>query len=244
MSPGDIASWLKSAGNPLRYQRQWGQCEGARPRVDWRTSSSAAEPCLLTMNGLPLEQIRTPKMARVEAVLLVANSTMTLRKLMALATLVDVAEAREQIGQLNRSYESSGTPYRIEKLATGYRIMTNSEYSRWLEKLHQRQAELKLSPPAMETLTIIAYQQPLTRADVEAIRGVQSSEMIKQLMERGLVRIGGEDDSLGRPFLYETTRKFLDLFGLASLEDLPDAGIARKSLKSTSAEPSEDAEAA
>jgi segregation and condensation protein B len=87
---------------------------------------------------------------------------------------------------------------------------------------------MKLSAPMMETLTIVAYQQPVTRADVEAIRGVQSAEMIRQLMDRGLLRIGGEDDSLGRPFLYETTRQFLSMFGLRKLEDLPNYGTLRR----------------
>lgn len=107
-------------------------------------------------------------------------------------------------------------------------MMTRPQLSSWLNRLHQRQAELALSSPAMETLTIIAYQQPVTRADVEAIRGVQSSEMIRQLIDRGLVRIGGEDDSLGRPFLYETTRQFLSMFGLQRLEDLPDFATLRR----------------
>jgi segregation and condensation protein B len=86
---------------------------------------------------------------------------------------------------------------------------------------------MKLSPPAMETLTVIAYRQPITRADIEAVRGVQCTEMLKQLMDRGLVRIGGEDNSLGRPYLYETTRKFLEVFGLRSLNDLPRADSLR-----------------
>ena len=87
---------------------------------------------------------------------------------------------------------------------------------------------MKLSSPMMETLTIVAYQQPVTRADVEAIRGVQSAEMIRQLMDRSFVRIGGEDDSLGRPFLYETTRQFLSMFGLRRLEDLPNYETLRR----------------
>ena len=81
---------------------------------------------------------------------------------------------------------------------------------------------MRLSQPMMETLTIIGYQQPITRARVEAVRGVQSAEMIRQLIERGLVKVGGEEDSLGRPFLYITTRAFLDMFGLGRVEDLPD----------------------
>ena len=171
---------------------------------------------------------RTPKMARAEAVLLVADVPLSPRRLSQLAALADATESRTQINRLNAAYEQSGTPFRIERVAAGYRLFTLPQYAFWLGKLHHREAELKLSPPSMETLTIIAYRQPITRADVEAIRGVQSSEMIKQLMERNLVRIGGEDNSLGRPFLYETTRRFLEVFGLRDLEELPLAEKLRR----------------
>jgi segregation and condensation protein B len=162
-------------------------------------------------------------MARLEAVLFVAQGALSMRRLAHLATLAEAGEARELIDLLNVSYDQSGSAFRIERVATGYQMLTRPQYAPWLGKLHQRQTELKLSPPALETLTVVAYRQPLTRADIEAIRGVQCAEMLKQLMERGLVRIGGEDDSLGRPYLYETTRTFLELFGLRSLADLPMA---------------------
>ena len=160
-------------------------------------------------------------MARLEAVLLVADAPLSPRRLAQWATLADATEARTLIARLNAAYEQAGTPFRVERVAAGYRLFTLPQFAFWLGKLHHREADLKLSPPSLETLTIIAYRQPITRADVEAIRGVQCSEMIKQLMERGLVRIGGEDDSLGRPFLYETTRKSLETFGLRDLEELP-----------------------
>ena len=160
-------------------------------------------------------------MARLEAVLLVADSPLSPRRRAQWATLADATEARTLIARLNAAYEQSGTPFRVERVAAGYRLFTLPQFAFWLGKLHHREADLKLSPPSLETLTIIAYRQPITRADVEAIRGVQCSEMIKQLMDRNLVRIGGEDDSLGRPFLYETTRKFLETFGLRDLEELP-----------------------
>lgn len=171
---------------------------------------------------------RTPRMARLEAVFLVAEGAISSRKLAQWAMLADAAEARRLIDRLNEWYDASGAPFRIERVAAGYQMLTRPVFAFWLDKLHQRQSELKLSPPAMETLTIVAYQQPITRADIEAIRGVQCSEMLKQLMERGLVRICGEDDSLGRPFLYDTTRKFLEMFGLQSLDDLPMADRLRK----------------
>jgi segregation and condensation protein B len=170
---------------------------------------------------------RTAKLARLEAVLLVAGGALSPRRLAQLALLADATEARTLTGRLNTLYEAAGTPFRIERVAAGYRLLTLPQFALWLGKLHHREADLKLSPPAMETLTVIAYRQPITRADVEAIRGVQCSELIKQLMDRGLVRLGGHDDSLGRPFLYETTRLFLEIFGLKDLEDLPLASKLR-----------------
>lgn len=164
---------------------------------------------------------RSLKMARLEAVLLVSDVAQSARRLAQLATLADATEARTLIGKLNDTYDLVGTPFRVEKVAAGYRLFTRPEYSLWLGKLHHREAELKLSHPMLETLAIVAYRQPVIRAELETIRGVQCIDILKHLMDRGLVRISGEDDSLGRPFLYETTRKFLEVFGLRDLEDLP-----------------------
>ncbi len=171
---------------------------------------------------------RTPKMARLEAVLFVADEPLPIKRLVQMATLADADEAQALIDRLNDAYDASDSTFRIEPVATGFRLLTRREFVYWLDKLHQRQAALKLTPPMLETLAIVAYRQPLTRADLEAVRGVQSAEMLKQLMERELVRIAGEDDSLGRPFLYETTRKFLELYGLQSLDDLPMAERLRR----------------
>ena len=172
-------------------------------------------------SGSDVETRRTLKMAKVEAVLFVADSALSTRKIAQLATLANASEARELIDQLNAALEATHSAFHIKRVATGYQMMTQPQFSFWLNKLHQRQAALKLSSPAMETLAIVVYRQPITRADIESIRGVQSAEMLKQLMDRGLVRIGGKDDSLGRPFLYESTRKFLEIFGLKNLDDLP-----------------------
>jgi segregation and condensation protein B len=172
---------------------------------------------------------RTTKMARLEAALFVAGGALSARRLAQVATLADAAEARGLVEALNSAYDADGSAFRVERVAGGYQLLTRPEYARWLDRLHDRPARTKLSPPALETLTIIAYRQPVTRADIEAIRGVQSAEIIKQLMERGLVRIAGEEDSLGRPYLYETTRTFLEQYGLRSLDDLPSAEELRRS---------------
>ncbi len=172
--------------------------------------------------------IRSIRIARLEAALLIADGAVPARKLAQVARLIDAREVQQFVQVLNDSYDRTRSAFRIEQTAAGYILMTRAALSPWLDRLHNRQAEMKLSSPMMETLTIIAYQQPVTRADVEAIRGVQAAEMIRQLMDRSLVRIGGEDDSLGRPFLYVTTRQFLTLFGLHCLEDLPNYATLRR----------------
>jgi segregation and condensation protein B len=182
-------------------------------------------------------------MARLEALLFVADGALSIRKIVQNATLADNAEARRLLDELNAFYDADGSPFRIERVATGYQLLTRPAFAPWLDKLHQRQNELKLSSPAMETLTIVAYQQPITRADIEAIRGVQCAEMLKQLMERGLVRICGEEDSLGRPYLYDTTKKFLELFGLRSLDELPMASSLRKKPQAPEQIPDENSQA-
>lgn len=170
---------------------------------------------------------RTPRMARVEAALFVSGRPMPARRLAQYAALVDVADVVRTVDELNAAYDADGSAFRIEHVATGYQLLTRPQYAPWLEKVHERRARLRLSPPALETLAIVAYRQPLTRADVESVRGVQSGEMLKLLMERELVKIVGEHDSLGRPYLYGTTRQFLELFGMHSLAELPHAeGLA------------------
>ena len=202
---------------------------GQTSGIDWLFRvKSGTEPEILSVAGLDRTCLRTAKMARLEAVLLVAEGALSTRKLTTLATLADPAEAKSLIDQLNSAYDRGGSAFRIERVASGYQLLTRPQFAFWLGKLHQRELELKLTPPAMETLTIVAYRQPITRADLEVIRGVQCVEMLKMLMERGLVRIGGEDDSLGRPYLYETTRQFLETFGLRSLDDLPMADELRR----------------
>jgi len=179
--------------------------------------------------------IRSHRLARLEASLIITRSASP-SKLAKLARLVDAAEVHQLISLLNDSYDRTKSAFRIERTAAGYQFLTRPALASWLDRLHQRQERMKLSQPAQETLTIIAYQQPVTRADVEAVRGVQSTDLIRQLIDRGLIRVAGEDDSLGRPFLYATTRAFLDMFGLGRLEDLPDY----ESLRRHTAVPVED----
>ena len=235
--------------SPLGITSGRGWSNSSRPVVPniewfWRLGAALAPEALAFPPANRAAGIRTPKMARVEAVLLVADGALSSRKLAQFALLSDPTEARTVVRQLNEIYDGHGSSFRIEQVAAGYQLLTLPQYARWLGKLHQRQAELKLTPPALETLAIIAYRQPIIRADIEAIRGVGCTEMLKQLMERELVRIGGSEDSLGRPHLYETTRKFLEVFGLKNLDDLPLADRLRKKPVAAQSSPVERKDAA
>ncbi len=223
----------------------WGE-SSPRTGMMWAWEARRS-PAVATVPGETVRRDgpqRSPALQRLEAALFVAEGALTARKLMQFAALPDAAAIPGMVEQLNHAYASSSTAFRVERLATGYQLMTQPVFARWLDKVHERQARLKLSPPALETLTIIAYRQPLTRADLEEIRGVQSTEMLKQLMERGLVRITGEHDSLGRPYLYGTTRLFLESFGVRSLDDLPLAATLRKPTNAPVAEATPEGEQA
>jgi segregation and condensation protein B len=165
--------------------------------------------------------VREPRLAQVEAALMAADEPLTLRRLIAAADLTDAAEGRRLIHRLRELYDRDGTAFQVIDVAGGYQLQTRPEFHPWLLRLRRDHTELRLSAAGRETLTIVAYRQPITRADIEGIRGVQCGEVLRQLMEKGLVRIGGRDDSLGRPVLYRTTKKFLQMFGLNKIEDLP-----------------------
>lgn len=171
-----------------------------------------------------LEPTDSEKLRHLEAVLFLSRGGLTSRKLAKLAGLADATEARTLIRRLNEDYDVQQRAYRVEEVAGGYAILTRAQFASWLRRLHHVPSESRLSRSVMETLAIVAYRQPVLRADVEAIRGVVCSEMLKQLMESDLVRITGRSEDLGRPYLYGTTRRFLQIFGLRSTERLPRIG--------------------
>ena len=161
--------------------------------------------------------------AVVEAVLFASDEPLSAERLVNIVEAGGVKQIRECIESLNKKYEEGVFSFRIEQIAGGYQMMTLSEFNYWLKKLVRVRTDTKLSPAALETLAIIAYKQPVIRADIEAIRGVASGEVIRNLMFKGLVKIVGKAEVLGRPMLYGTTKKFLDIFGLHTLKDLPTA---------------------
>jgi len=158
----------------------------------------------------------------IEALLFASDRPLTLQKLAEVSGL-GAQTVRVSIEELNREYEDQGHSYAIEEIGGGFQILTLPEFSQWVGALTRSEVESRLSKAALETLAIVAYKQPVLRAEVDAIRGVQSGQIIRTLMEKGLVRITGRKEVAGRPMLYGTTRKFLEAFGLRSVGDLPKA---------------------
>ena len=168
---------------------------------------------------------------RIEAVLLSLEKPATTGKL---AEWLDIGvedggndAINAVIADLNKQYEHAGRSFRIERVAGGWQIRTLAKFAETLARVRQTRNEGRLSQAALETLAIVAYRQPILRADIEAIRGVACGEVLRGLMERRLVKIVGRAEELGRPMLYGTTKRFLEVFGLSSLKDLPQASDLR-----------------
>ena len=159
----------------------------------------------------------------LEALLLSTHHPLTAGRLAELMDLPVTKPVRQAVNDLNLQYEESHRAFRIEQVAGGYQILTMPEFGEALKKLHQREIDAKLTKAALETLAIIAYKQPVLRADIEAIRGVACGETIRNLMEKRLVNIAGRAEEPGRPILYGTTKRFLEVFGLNGLKDLPQS---------------------
>ncbi len=163
-----------------------------------------------------------------EAILFASDEPLSVERLTGIVGAGSVKDIRKCIEGLNDKYDAGGFAFRIEQIAGGYQMMTLGRYNHWLSKLLRVRTDTKLSQPALETLAIIAYKQPVIRADIEAIRGVAAGEMVRGLMYKGLVKIVGRAEVLGRPMLYGTTKKFLDIFGLASIKELPKVEELKK----------------
>ena len=145
------------------------------------------------------------------------------RKLSQLADLEDGTQARTMIKELNQHYDEIGRAFHVKQVAGGYQLRTRPQFSGWIGRLEHTPKATRLSAPALETLTVVAYRQPIIKAEIEAIRGVSCGEMLRQLLEKNLIKIAGRSEKLGRPFLYATSKEFLAHYGLNSLADLPRA---------------------
>ena len=157
----------------------------------------------------------------VEALLFASDVPLEAERIREVLDLENAAAARELVSELMTRYEAEPRGLSIVEVGGGYRMVTRPELAPWLVRLARARTKVRLSRPALETLAIIAYKQPVSRPELDAVRGVNSEGVLDNLLERRLVRIGGRKEAPGRPFLYETTREFLVAFGLRDVNDLP-----------------------
>ena len=176
-----------------------------------------------------------------EAILFATDAPLPPAKIARILGVGDARSVKKHIDTLNDGYERTGAAFRIEEVGGGLQMLTLPLYNNWVSKLLTIRRETKLSSAALETLAVVAYRQPVLRADIESIRGVAVGDVLLRLREMGLVKIVGRAEVIGRPMLYGTTKKFLETFGLATLEDLPKVdALALPTRKTSTAEPEPD----
>jgi len=158
----------------------------------------------------------------IEAILFVSEKSVTLAELKDVIEVNDPNLITEVINSIREDYETQDRGLRINEVAGGFRMATDPTLAVWLNKLYKSRYTDKLTKPSLETLSIIAYKQPITKAEIEAIRGVNVDGVIKTLLERELIRIAGRRETIGRPILYGTTNQFLEYFGLNAIAELPN----------------------
>ncbi len=156
----------------------------------------------------------------IESLLFVVDEPLTIDRIKKILVQAETREIREAMAELSAEYEARGGGFYLDEVAGGYQIRTRPQYTDWIKKLIQPKP-LRLSKPALETLVIIAYKQPIIRSDIEHLRGVDCGGVIRMLLERKLIRVLGRKEIPGRPLIYATTKRFLEIFDLKNLRDLP-----------------------
>ncbi len=156
----------------------------------------------------------------IEALLIVSEGGLSREDLKRAIADVDDGDIEEGVRLLEEEYSGPARSFNIAEIGGKYYIASKPEYMPWISSLYRKEIE-RLTGPSLETLAIIAYQQPVTRAEIESIRGVNAGGVLKALLDKALIQVKGRKDVIGRPLIYGTTEKFLEIFGLNSLEDLP-----------------------
>lgn len=205
-----------------------GMSDGQMENVDMGTEISAAsranghhdEP-KEGANGLDCTLDEKEIKSILEAVLFVAHDPLTLDRLTAVVEGPPKSAVSETLKTLQQEYEQEGRGLRLAEVAGGFLLVTRPEYASYIKRLNKTKSITKLSRSALETLAIISYKQPIIRAEIEKIRGVETSGVLRTLLDQKLVRIVGRQDVPGRPILYGTSKQFLQRFGLRDLRDLP-----------------------
>jgi len=157
----------------------------------------------------------------IEAMLFVSDKPLFVNEIKGVLEDAEARQVKDTLTELAKEYEDTNRAFRVKEMAGGYQIVTNTVLAPWLKKLYKTSGADRLTGPSLETLAIVAYKQPASKPEIEAIRGVNVDGVLKTLIEKSLVRIVGRRETVGRPILYGTTSEFLQYFGLNSLEELP-----------------------
>ena len=157
----------------------------------------------------------------VEAIIFISEGPTTATEIQDILEGLDLETIKSIIDELKSDYQQRNSGIKLVEVAGGYQMVTSANYANFIKKFYKKKHSEKLTLPSLETLSIIAYKQPVTKVEIESIRGVNVDGVIKNLLEKGLIRIVGKKEVIGRPFVYGTTRNFLEYFGLNSLDELP-----------------------
>lgn len=174
---------------------------------------------------MPREKLSQERAKQIlEALLFAADQPVSVSRLAeVLGGEFDSKLIRKLVGEMTEEYQGQGRAFEVVEIAGGLQLLTRPEFKKWVAALHKHRRQEKLSQSAVETLAIVAYKQPILRAEVDDIRGVQTGPLLRSLLERGLIKVVGRKNVPGRPILYGTTRLLLNHFGLKSLKELPGA---------------------
>ena len=168
-----------------------------------------------------MQEINPELKGAVEAMIFISEGAITAAEIQDILEGLDLQTVKAIIDELKQDYEKRNSGIKIVEVAGGFQMVTSPNYANFIKKFYKKKHSEKLTLPSLETLSIIAYKQPVTKVEIESIRGVNVEGVIKNLTEKTLIRIVGRKEVIGRPFVYGTTRSFLEYFGLNSLEELP-----------------------
>jgi len=207
--------------------------ENKKSRGESDTGGAKSRSAKTTRRKTPPVANNAEAKAVIECLLFATTEPLSLRKLQELVHPLDAKTLRALLVELQNEYDSRGSGLKIVEVAGGFQIATRPRYADWVSVLYRRKRRSGLSPAMLETLAIVAYKQPIIRAEIDAIRGVDSSGVIHALQEMGLIEVVGQKQVPGRPFLYGTTKEFLKHFGLKSLSELPSLEALRERFESS-----------
>lgn len=181
------------------------------------------DPKKYQVESLHEEDLKDPEKAKkvIEALIFASSKPLTVAEIKKATKVLSAVQIEKYIAEVKEEYRAAGRAFEVVEIAGGYELSTKKEFAAWILRIELQRKARQATQSALETLAILAYKQPLTRAEIEALRGVDVSGVISTLMEKGFIKIVGKKEVPGRPFLYGTTDKFLEHFGLKSLQQLP-----------------------